>query len=468
MKSWTPILPHSGKPRYLEIADQIANDFQKGILMPGDRLPPQRKLASHLGIDFTTVARGYVEARRRGLVESHVGRGTFVKAMAGPVSGAEPRRSGQADLSMNLPPEPEDADLIARMQAGLSAVSGNLISLLRYQNSTGSDIDKEVASSWLSMRGLVPSLERLFITPGAHPAMMTILNMLTEPDDTIFCEMITYPGIKAIARSLRLRLVGLPADRDGILPDALENAIRQHGPKALYLNPTLHNPTTLTIPQKRRFEIVKILERHHLPLIEDDAYGFIPEHAPGPFAAAAPELTWHIGGLAKCIGAGLRLAYVVAPDAKAAFNFAVGIQAMAVMASPVTMALATRWTQDGTADHIRRFIRRETMARQKIAANLLSRFAFDADPVSFNIWLKLPGGLTRAGIAGLMSGRNLGIVPSDPFMVGVPASEHLRICLGGKIARSELTSALEHLANVLEHAMNGQNFHPGQNFHLGT
>ena len=82
MAEWTPQLSRLGKPRYLAIADAIAEDIRSGRLAPADRLPPQRKLARRLDIDFTTVARGYVEAQRRGLIESRVGQGTFVRASA--------------------------------------------------------------------------------------------------------------------------------------------------------------------------------------------------------------------------------------------------------------------------------------------------------------------------------------------------------------------------------------------------
>ena len=71
-------------------------------------------------------------------------------------------------------------------------------------------------------------------------------------------------------------------------------------------------------------------------------YGFIPTHAPPPLAAIAPDICWHIAGLAKCIGAGLRLAYVVAPDAPAAWSFNSAMRALCVMASPISAAVATR------------------------------------------------------------------------------------------------------------------------------
>ena len=78
----------------------------------------------------------------------------------------------------------------------------------------------------------------------------------------------------------------------------------------------------------------------------------------------APDITWHVAGLAKCIGAGLRAAYVVAPDMRSGWPFAAAARAATVMASPLTLALVTRWIEDGTADAVLRFIRTEAAARQ--------------------------------------------------------------------------------------------------------
>lgn len=449
VKDWTPSLNENGKPRYLQIADAIGAAIRAGDLTPGDRLPPQRKLAERLRIDFTTVSRAYTEAAARSLVESHVGRGTFVRAATPAFEAPDPQRGRDEDLSMNMPPEPEDKELLERMSEGLRAVSANLTSLLRYQSTTGSDRDKFAASSWLSKRGMVPSLERVAITPGAHATMTALLSMLTRAGDVVLCEAITYPGLRAIAARLNLRLVGVPMDKDGIVPAELDEIIRQHAPKALYLNPTLHNPTTLTVPQARRMEIAEVLIRYRLPLIEDDAYGFIPASPPSPFATLAPGLTWHIGGLAKCIGAGLRLAYTVAPDARSAFALGQALRAISVMPSPICAALTTRWIEDGTADRIRHFVRTESAARQKIAAEIFTGFEFRADPNAFNIWLSLPEGASRAELMGRMAGRHVGLMPSDAFTVGGEADEHVRVCLGGAISRNNLQASLLFMANTL-------------------
>lgn len=449
MTDWTPLLRRDGPARYLQLADAIADAITDGTLRDGMRLPPQRRLADRLGIDFTTVSRGYTLAQQRGLVNSHVGRGTFVIGQRQSQTKREHWRKADVDLTMNLPPEPSDPALLARMESGLQTVSANLIDLLRYQSSTGSEIDKEAASTWLSLRGLVPSLGRIAVTPGAHPTILAILISLTQPGDVVLCEDITYPGIRSICARLNLRLIGLPGDADGIDTAALDDAIRRHKPKALYLNPTLHNPTTRTISLARRQAIADVILSHGLPLIEDDAYGFIPPKPPPPLASFAPDLVWHIGGLAKCIGAGLRLAYTVAPDEHAARELAHQIKIISVMPSPLNMALATRWIIDGTADSIRRFIREESQARQAIAAEALCAADFEAAPHAFNVWLHLPAGLTRADIIGRMAGTGLGIMPSDVFTVSGHPAEAIRVCLGGQIMRSQLRDAMGLLAFLM-------------------
>lgn len=457
MRDWLPDLGLSSSPRYMAIADIIEMDLKSGRLVVGDRLPPQRELAKRLQIDFTTVARGYIEARKRGLVDTQVGRGTFVtggldKDRRGFSTGSapDPRRASVVDFSMNMPPETDDPELITRMQEGLSAVAANMIPLLRYQGFGGSGMDKDAAAAWLSRRGLVPSQERIFVTPGAHPALLAIFGMLAKPGETVLSENITYPGMRSIAAQLRLNLSGLPTDEHGILPAALAKACERLEPKALYLNPTLQNPTTITIPEGRRAEICAVARKYRIPIVEDDAYGFIPLDAPPPLANMAPDLTWHIGGLAKCIGAGLRLAYVVAPDSKSAWPFVSAMRANNVMASPLMAALATRWIEDGTADTILRFIRTESAARQTMAASVLPPGSFLADPISFNIWLPLANGWTRSTFGSHMRTAGIGVVASDAFTVEGPAPEAVRVCLGGPISRKRLRSALEFMAHALE------------------
>jgi DNA-binding transcriptional MocR family regulator len=455
---WLPDLTQSDKPRYLAIADRIAADIAAGVLAAGDRLPPQRRLAEALAVDFTTVARGYVEAQRRGLVESRVGQGTFVKAATvktvAPGLGSIPRAPmpEPVDLSMTLPPEPDDPALVARLRQGMAEVGERLVGLLRYQPLGGAPADKVAAALWLGRRGLMPVPEQLFVVPGANAALLAILTSLAKPGDAVLCEALTYPGIRSICAQLGLPLTGLAMDGDGLDPEALAEACVRLKPKALYLNPVLQNPTTITMPERRRAEIAAIARRHGVAIIEDDAYGFVPPDAPAPLAALAPELSWHIAGLSKCLGAGLRLAYVVVPDIRSGWPFAAALRAGSIMASPLTSALATRWIEDGSADALLDFLRAETAARQQLAAEILPGGLCRTDPLSFNLWLELPAPWTRAAFVGQMQATGVGVVASDAFAAKGPAPEAARICLGGPIGRKALGDVLAFMAHALEQA----------------
>jgi DNA-binding transcriptional MocR family regulator len=449
MTEWRPDLSKYGKPHYLAIVQAIMDDVAAGRLGPAERLPPQRQLAERLSLNFSTVARGYVEAQRRGLIESRVGQGTFVSLMRPAPSPPGPRRPALVDFTMNLPPEPEDPDLLGRMRQGFAAVSADLPGLLRFQGFGGSNADKAAALAWLGRRGLEAEASRLLICPGAHSALLAIMSTIAKPGEAICSEDLTYPGARSISAHLGLRLIGLPMDEEGIDAAAFAATCVKQAPKALYLNPTLLNPTTMTISARRREAIVEVAQRYNVIIIEDDAYGFVPPHTPPPFYAIAPQLTYHVAGLAKCLGAGLRIAYVLTPSARAALPLAANLRAATVMASPVTAALATTWIEDGTADLLLAFIRAESAARQRLAAEVLPQDLCRADPHGFHIWMHLPESWSRSAFASQARATGIGVVAADPFVAAGPVPEAVRICLGGLANRQEVAHALDVIAHAL-------------------
>jgi DNA-binding transcriptional MocR family regulator len=351
---------------------------------------------------------------------------------------------------MNLPPEPEDPALIERMQRGLVEIGREIVDLMRYQEFGGAIEDREAGVAWLAKRGLAVGADRLLVCPGAHSALLAVLSNLASAGDTVCCELLTYPGIRAWASQLGLNLVGLAMDGEGIEADAFEAACRAHAPKALYCNPTLLNPTTATISARRRRALAEIARRNGVAIVEDDAYGLLPVDPPPAFAELAPDITFHVTGLAKTLGAGLRLAYLVLPDARKAWPLRTSLRAATVMASPLSAALATRWITDGTGDALLQAIRRESAARQRLAAGILPAGIYATTPEAFHLWLTLPAPWSRSSFAAQMRSSGLGVVVSDAFYAapGAPP-EAARICLGGALNRAELSHALEFLAHVL-------------------
>ena len=317
-------------------------------------------MARLLGLDFTTVARGYSEAQRRGLIESRVGEGTFVIGDA-PHRLGTGTRAETADFSMNMPPEPADAALWTKLGSTLDLIGRDLASALRYQRFGGTEADRHAAVYWLSRRGIEAAPDKVFVVPGAHAALLGAMTVLSNRNrGAVLVETLTYSGIKAIAEQLGLALIGLPSDRHGLSPEAFSDACRHHRPSALYLNPTLTNPTTRTISIERRQEIAAFARSAGVPILEDDPYGTLPDQTPAAFASVAPDVTWHVATLSKCLGAGLRVAFMVVPDAPSGWDFSAAVRTANVMVSPVTATLATHWIQDGTADALLAAIRAES------------------------------------------------------------------------------------------------------------
>ena len=448
--AWAPDLARWGKPHYQAIVESLAEDIRTGRLRAGTRLPTQRALAARIGLNFTTVSRGYVEAHRRGLVEGRVGLGTLVVEPVRAPRTAAPTRAGPVDFTMNLPPEPDDPALLARMQASFADLSGDLPNLLRYQGFGGTEADKDAATRWLAARGVAAPRPCLLICPGAHSALSSILGQVARPGDAICAERITYPGIRALAAHLSLRLVDLPMDRHGVDPDAFAAACTRVAPKAIYLNPLLQNPTTATMPRARREAVIAVARRYAVAIIEDDAYAHLCPAPPPSFATLAPEITYYVAGLAKCLGAGLRLAFLVAPSARAALPLGNALRAATVMASPISTALATRWIMDGTAEAIGQFVRTESVARQRLVSETLPVARVTADPNGFHVWIDLPEGWTRSAFASQGRAAGLGVVASDPFCVAGTPPEAVRLCLGGPSTRLQIGQGLEQLGHALE------------------
>ncbi|GEO17883.1 aminotransferase-like domain-containing protein [Microvirga aerophila] len=452
MLSWMPQLEKGSGPKYRAIADALLADVRSGRLKPGHRLPPQRQLAKELGVDLTTVTRAFNEARRMGLIEANTGSGSYVRGRIPDREEVPSAGLPIIDLSMNMPPQPPEARLRERIQDGIAGVLSSPYGLmhLHYQESAGAGPDRAAGTRWLAGRlGAVP-VDRVVVTGGAQTALYAIVRILAGPGDAICVPDLTYPGLRAIAEQLRVRLVPVAIDGEGLDPAALEDACKRERPKAVYCVPTIHNPTAATMSSKRREAIAGVARRNGITIIEDDAYGALPRQAPAPIAALAPEITWHIATLSKCVTPALRTAYAVTPGFADTLRLAAEARAMALMVPPLMAALASRWILDGTLDAITAAIREESAARQAIARRTLKGFEFQAHPEGHHLWLTLPERWRRADLNVYARQSGLALVPSEAFAMG-SAPDAIRVSLGAAQNRAVLERGLGLLATVLSY-----------------
>ncbi|HVZ04428.1 PLP-dependent aminotransferase family protein [Hyphomicrobium sp.] len=437
--------------KYLGIADALEADIRGGRVRSGVRLPSQRAIAGHLGVDLTTVTRAFNEARKRGLIDAKVGCGTFVRWL-----GGNAKRIGLAavpaiDLSLNIPAQPA----AARLQHRIPETMANLLSgehgllHLHYQESAGSGPDRAAAAVWLNERIETAKPSRVVLTSGAQSALFGICECLIAPGERIAAGAFTYPGLKAIARQRGYGLEPLAMDGEGILPDAFEACCQRSAPKAIYLIPAIDNPTAATLPEDRRHRIVAIARQHNVTIIEDDPYSPLLDVPRVPFARLAPELTWHIATLSKCVSPALRIAYVAAPSEAHAMRLAGVLRAVNLMAPPLNAALASSWIVEGVLEEIRGAIREEAAARQRIARSALRQFAFAAEPHGHHVWLQMPSYWRANDLAEHAERVGIAVIPSAAFAVSEPVYEAVRISLGAAEDRQVLADGLTRLADLL-------------------
>jgi DNA-binding transcriptional MocR family regulator len=457
MTTWIPAIATRVGPRYLAIADMLAADIAAARLKPGDRLPTHRDLAWKLGVTVGTVTRAYAEAERRGLIAGEVGRGTFIRERIGDTINAMPSPApltdDYVDLSRNLPAiVGPAAGLIARHMAELSRE--DLTPLLAYAPNAGLAAHREAGAAWIARRGIAADPARVAVVAGAQNGMMLAIAALARPGDVVLTEALTFYGMKSIANLLGVRLVGVELDDDGLVPEALEAACRQHAPKAIYALPTFQNPTTSLMPIERRHQIAAICRRYGVAIIEDDIYGFLDE-SNTPLSSLAPELGIFITSLSKSIAPGVRIGYLHAPEAIVQ-RVSAAIRASAYMTTPMAAELAARMIRSGDALKAAAWQKGLAERRQTLAAGILEGHDFTAHPAAFQIWLKLPEPWRREEFVDVARRRGVGVAPANAFAVGrAPVPHAVRIALAAPDTDEATTRALGTLVEILEEPPEG-------------
>jgi DNA-binding transcriptional MocR family regulator len=399
---------------YQSVADAVAEDIKAGILRPGDRLPPQREFARRHGIANSTAARVYRELARRGLTVGEVGRGTFVRAApaaSGTPALTEPAGS-RIDLELNYPVVPEQNALLAE---GLDALlhPDTLGRALRPVGTSGLPALQESAADILACGNWRPDPEHILFAGNGRQALSAAVTALVPPGARLGVEELTYPVVKAVAARLGITLVPLAMDHAGLIPQALEEAHADTPLHALYVQPRLHNPLSLTMPAQRLEQLAETLLRLGIPAIEDAIWAFLHDELP-PLAAHAPERTVLIDSLSKRIAPGLTLGYAVTPPALTG-KITAALRSGGWTPMRFALEAAHRWQQNGTVRKLVEAKQREAAARQKIAARHLAGFTVRSDPRSYHCWWQLPRPWRADTFVAAAARHGIGVVPAAAF-----------------------------------------------------
>lgn len=436
MKVWHPRIDEAARVKYIGIVEALETDIKSRVIKPGDKLPAQRHIANELGIDLTTVTRAINEAARRGLVETQPGSGSFIAQTAFTHYNSLHLTEGKPlDLSMNNPPSPPDIRLEREIAATLTEIGlaspAKPLNHLSYQETAGHPDDREAGASWLSAKLDNINSDLMLIASGAHSALFSILSHLQRSGaKSILAPELCYPGLRSIADHLHLDVYSVAMDAYGVIPEDLQRVIQKHRPDAFYLTPNIDNPTTATLPAERRLRIAELAQANGIKLIEDDPYYvFLDQPLPSLYSLA-PNLTWHIATVSKCLSPALRVAYVVAPEFDEALSLAEEMRVSSIMAPPLMTAVVSQWIKTGHLQRIANAVKQENINRQALAASVFDPKKLQTHAASPHFWLALPKGVRALDFSERASRVGVSVVPSTAFVSTRSSVQAVRISLG--------------------------------------
>ncbi len=467
----------NGSSLYLQLAEALASAVAGGELALGERLPSERDLAGTLGVSRTTVVAAYRELESRGLARGHVGRGTFVVGGSGADDDGAPFAwRGKLASGARRFSDPALRALVEEVRPDTVSFGPAMPALDRFPVDAFRRLADRVlrrgAKVSLGLQpteGHPPLRETIAARCGARPGEVLVVTgaqqgldlvtrCLVDPGDAVVMDRPGYLGAVQTFLSAGANVVGWDFERAD--PEELEDLLLRHRPKLVYTNPTFQNPTGLTLPLAKRREVLRLARRHRVAVVEDETYRelrFASSPAPPPTLRDVDEggLVIHLGTFSKSLAAGLRLGWVLAPEAiveqLALVKARTDLFGNAVSQLVATEALAT----DLFDAHVA-CLREEHQRRYRVLAQSLERHL----PPGTLSWRAVEGGLylwCRISAPGLDSSRlqreaarvGVSFVAGSPFYADGGGGHHMRLCYAG-LPPADIERGAGHLAELFE------------------
>jgi DNA-binding transcriptional MocR family regulator len=200
--------------------------------------------------------------------------------------------------------------------------------------------------------------------------------------------------------------------------------------------------------QQRRIDIVEILRKYDLTLIEDGIYHFLDPKAPPPLSCFAPERSIYLDGVSKSIGGGLRVGYIHAP-VEMIGKLASAIRSTCWMVSTINLELVTRMITDGSLARFESWHREEAAQRLAIILGTLKGYDVRFHPTNYHIWMDLPEHIDTSEL--VMDAANNGVLltAAQQFAVGQPP-RGLRLCFGAERSPERLREGVQIVDRLLK------------------
>jgi DNA-binding transcriptional MocR family regulator len=474
--------PTVASTRYELLARELEQQIAAGVLRAGDRLPSVRQTCASRGLSPSTVFQAYYLLESRGLVRAAPRSGYFVAARADGVMLDEPRTSepqaGSQSVEVNdlvyaILGSARARDIVPFGSAFPSPVLFPLDRLRRALVSSTRRLEpwsmvedlppgnlrlkREIAKRYLRQGMTVPT-DEIVLTHGAMEALNLCLNAVARPGDAVVVESPTfYMALQALQR-LGLHAIEVPTHcREGIDLGRLAQVIELYCPKACWLMTSFQNPLGSLMPEAKKRDLVELLARHDVPLIEDDVYSELYEGDTAPLPAKAYDrrgLVLHCSSFSKCLAPGYRVGWA-APG-----RLAREVERLKLMTSlsgsiPVQAALA-EYLQEGGYDRHLRSLRQSLQSQRESLFDAVTRHFPEGTRVvrpagGYFVWVELPGGVDAMALHRAALAQRISLAPGPMFSARAEFQHHIRLTCG-QLWDDSLERAMRTLARLVDDA----------------
>ncbi|MGD9221711.1 MAG: PLP-dependent aminotransferase family protein [Desulfobacteraceae bacterium] len=367
---------------------------------------------------------------------------------------------GMISLAGGIPsPESFPLGLMQHLTGQVLAKYG--ASALQYDRTEGFAPLREALADHLSQFGIAAGYQDILISSGSQGVLDALAMIFISKGDTVAVESPTYIGALQAFTPYEPGYVGLEADEQGVIPEALEAALSTRAIKFIYLVPTFQNPTGRTLSLERRQAVARMIQRHDALLIEDDPYSALRYHGctlPS-IKSMAPEHVVYVSTLSKVFAPGLRIGFCVAPKPLRRWLVMVK-QGVDLHTSTFNQALAAEYLSGGYLhDHLPKIIEiyrpRRTAMLNALKRYFPSTFTWSSPQGGMFIWAQGPAGVDMEKIYGQSVKQNVAFVPGTHFYATKGAGKETMRLNFTSCDESQLDDGIRTLAGVIDSAGNG-------------
>ncbi len=485
------------KPRqdfkYQLLARELEEKVISGTYKVGEKLPSIREMQKRLNLSASTIFKALISLETKGLIEARSKSGYYVipersKRNQRLIPGtAIPQQLNieAAQKPSSIPHKiklPSFANQVLKavnnpdfLHLGSSVVSSEFLphkqfskilkdltfkemkSIVSYGLPQGDpDLRRQIA---LRSIGVLEGIgaEDIIVTNGCTEAMSLSLKAIVQAGDTVAIEAPTFYGILPLLEEMELLAVEIPTDPvSGIDIDCLEKTIEEHDIKTCVFTPNFHNPLGALIPVDNKRRLVRLLNKHEIPIIEDSVNSelFYGKQRPQPLKAFdKKERVITCSSFSKALASGLRTGWVIPGDRfkEKILKLKTGFS---VSTSSLDQYLLARFLESGVYERHLRSLRERIKKQVSIFATAIKRYFPKQTKVfipqgGLLLWVQLPGKIDSFEIYKKALNHKISILPGIVFSSSGQFRDFIRIGCGFPFSK-KMEQGIKTLGSIIE------------------